>query len=204
MPVPISRRLGHLAGTAIFSCVLATAGAADPMSREDLLATLRGADGEVVILVAGRVDLPALDGVLDLLRASAAVSVRFGVARDVADEGRPVRREVLAAIEGDRPPGWLVCHDWLEPWPGYATSPMADDLAERYGGSIVVIDGGPNDRDRFHPEIGEDPVLGMAENPVLAGLLDGRTAPERVTDPDLYRGAWQAVDGIIATDAQGC
>ncbi len=199
-----SRLTSTFAGAAVLSFALATLGAADDMSRDALAAALLGADGEVVVLMAGRVDLPALEGGLDALAVSAVASVRFGIARDVADAGRPVRREVLAAVEGRRLPGWQVCPDWLKPWKGYATSLVADELIARYGGSIVVIDGGANDRARFHSETGEDPLLGIAENPILAGLLDGRTAPAHVTDPNLYRGAWQAVDGIAATDVHGC
>ena len=192
-----------VAAATVLSCGLATAGAADPMSREDLLATLRGADGEVVVLMAGRVDLPTLDGVLDVLAQSAATSVRLGFADGVTDIGLPVHQEVLAILDDRRPSGWTVCLDWLLPLPGEDASRAAADLIDRYGGSIMVFDDGPNDRERFHPEIGEDPVEGMAENPILFGLFDIETPWGVVSDPDLYRGAWQAIDGIIATD-DGC
>ena len=62
-----------------------------------------------------------------------------------------------------------------------------------------------NDRERFHPAIGEDPFEDRPENPILYGLFNPETGWSTVENAEEYRAAWQTLDGLPrGQDPNGC
>ena len=178
--------------------------AAEDLTAQHVFDEFATADGSVAVLMAGEVDPRLVVPLMQTVAAGGAESVRIGVAGDVP--GRQALLDELTALGSGRS-GWDVCSDWLTPMWDDDTRPerMSSFLQETFGGSIVVLDNGVNDRERFHPAIGEDPFEGRAENPIFHGLFHPEAGWSVVEDPDDYRAAWQALDVVPwGQDVNGC
>ena len=181
-----------------------SAASAEEFTAQHVFDEFARADGSVAVLMAGEVDPRLVVPLMQTVAAGGAESVRIGVAADVP--GRQALLEEFTALGSDRV-GWDVCSDWLTPmWDGDTRAQeMSSFLQETFGGSIVVLDNGPNDRERFHPAIGEDPFEGQAENPIFHGLFHPEAGWSVIEDPDDYRAAWQTLDGLPrGQDVNGC
>lgn len=161
---------------------------------------LREADGSVTVLLADEINATFVDALSHILLESTASNVRFGIAEGL--EGREEMIGILNDKFADRS-GWVVCERWLTE-EGFQDR-MAGELVNNYSGSLVVIDNGENDRERFHPAIGEDPWMGAGENPILFGLFSAETPLGLIEDAERYRAAWQVIDGMAhGVNVNGC
>lgn len=175
--------------TSFFAALVSQAGA-EQASSGDILGILRTADGSARVLMAGDVDMNLLEGVLVSLAEAPAYAVRFGVADNV-----PNRDAVLNRLEEADRAGWGVCHLWLTEKgmaSEYIYNGAISDLA-KLGGSIIILDNGKNDEERYHPAIGEDPNLGREENPIIFGFLNALTDWDVLSDPTKYDFTWSWV-----------
>lgn len=154
--------------------------AAETISAMELLDLLRSADGSVRVLMSGDVDMNLLEGVLVSLADAPADAVRFGVAGSV-----PNRADVVARIQSADIAAWAMCDLWLRDDDGFTAQ-----LAE-IGGSLILMDNGENDEDRYHPSQ-DDPNLGREENPMVFGFLDAVTDWGLITDPVEYEVSWNS------------
>lgn len=164
---------------------MASQASAEDVSAMDVLEMLRTADGSARVLMAGDVDMNLLEGVLVSLAEAPVHAVRFGVADNV-----PNRDAILKRLEDAGREEWGVCDLWLTK--EGMTDSAAKELAE-FGGSLIILDNGENDEERFHPAIGEDPNLGREENPMIFGFLDAVTDWGVLSDPMKYDVTWSWV-----------
>lgn len=175
--------------TAFFAALACQAGA-EQASSGDILDMLRTADGSARVLMAGDVDMNLLEGVLVSLAEAPVHAVRFGVADNVPNRDAVLKR--LGEAERD---GWGVCDLWLTKTgmaSEYSYNGALSELAD-FGGSLIILDNGENDEERFHPAIGEDPNLGREENPMIFGFLDAVTDWGVLSDPMKYDVTWSMV-----------
>jgi len=168
-----------------FLAALACQAGAEQASSGDILGMLRTADGSARVLMAGDVDMNLLEGVLVSLAEAPAYAVRFGVADNVSN-----RDAVLARLKEAERDGWGVCDLWLtkEGMTDFAASELVE-----FGGSLIILDNGENDEERFHPATGEDPNFGREENPMIFGFLDAVTDWGVLSDPMEYDVTWSWV-----------
>lgn len=171
--------------TAFFAALACQAGA-EQASSGDILDMLRTADGSARVLMAGDVDMNLLEGVLVSLAEAPAYAVRFGVADNV-----PNRDAILNRLDEAGLDAWAVCDLWLtrKGSPDEFVYKGMLEMLEVNGGSIVVLDNGDNDEDRYSSH-GEDPNLGRDENPIIFGFLDPVTDWGLLADPVQYEAMW--------------
>lgn len=177
----------HLWLIAALACFSGGVSHAERASVESVV--LGGADGQVRVLMAGEVSADRLDFLLAQLGASQAKAVRFGVASNVPNRDEVIDR-IRSATVGRA--GWEMC-SWLVGSPGSFVFDNALRALEPLGGSLVILDNGTNDEDRFHPAVGEDPNIGREENPILSGMMRVSMRPQVVQDETAYEGAWSLV-----------
>lgn len=173
--------------TALILIFAGTASADQDISAAQVLDMLSAADGSVRVLVAGEVDMNLLEGVLVSLAAAPASAVRFGIADDVEN-----RDEIMNRLRGDSSDRWGVCDLWLTPDGTPVDRARAVAALGGFGGSLIVLDNGENDEDRFHPESGDDPNLGRDTNPIIYGFLDPLTDWGVMANPVEYEASWNA------------
>lgn len=187
-------------GLTAFVAVLVSSSAGAQSGLLEGFERLLGANGSITVLIASDTN-PDLSGhLIEMLSESAVKDLRVGIADGVED------REALRSDFEDKFAAQDVlrfCDQWLTEQAGQRS--IADFVAAQFGGSLVVIDNDTNDRERFGPAIGEDPWLGVEENPILFGIFGEGSSTGLVMDAEQYRAAWQTVDGIpVGLDESGC
>jgi hypothetical protein len=170
-----------------------------------VLQELMNADGSVVVLLTSNVDPAALGAVLSALASATTTNVRFGIS-DSLSNFREVTDQIEAVSQSNEE--WQVCAGWLmtERTATGTGSAVIAEISGRFSGSLIVMDNGSDDSDRYHPAIGEDSVIGLGENPAIFGATNPSLGMGLVTDQNDYRAAWEtAVYGMSqGSDPAGC
>ena len=65
-------------------------------------------------------------------------------------------------------------HDWIEPHPDYLRTPVCNRQVFRESEFIIMVVGGPNSRDDYHDDPGEEFFYQLEGEMVLKTMQDGR------------------------------
>lgn len=150
---------------------------------DNLTIALTQADGTVNVALATDPGAGRLEDLMGLLLMSAPDQVRFSTVYDpTTQQVTTAQRAMLERINGfisSHGVDWDVCNGW---WMSPDSTNISASVADRFGGSIILIDNGPSSDAYDNPEA--DFMQARYDDPAFAGVFgdDAR----RVTDPEEY------------------